>query len=328
MSAHRSHERRPRHRLGGYREYDAPPAVAHWIEAIWTYRGPSDIECAHAATHRVLPDPSVDVAFCCTRRADGSPTASRLFVLGPTLRPMISSYQPGSEIAAVKLKLEGAALLLDLVPTEHLGAVHELAEIHPLLADRLLDSLDGTRSLDQALDRLSAGLAQVTQGRRDHEPTASGVAFDLVRNAAGRLPIEKIASLTGVSLRQLRRTARRDSGIPLKLYARIVRLVQTITAIDRRPIGASIEWARVAVEAGYCDQPHLIRECRAISGLSPSELIRERRSEVDPGAFTGYRFTPYAARAICSGSPTTTDPGARYAHRSLPDGADAVSLRE
>ena len=50
----------------------------------------------------------------------------------------------------------------------------------------------------------------------------------------------------------------------------------------RLPAGAPIQWARVAIGAGYYDQPHLIRECRAISGLSPSELARERRHEVDP----------------------------------------------
>jgi methylphosphotriester-DNA--protein-cysteine methyltransferase len=89
--------------------------------------------------------------------------------------------------------------------------------------------------------------------------------------------------LHGLSLRHLRRTARQDSGIPLKLYARLVRLVHAVTAADRLPAGLPIEWARVAIGAGYYDQPHLIRECRAISGLALGELMRERRREADPG---------------------------------------------
>jgi AraC-like DNA-binding protein len=319
-------ERGLRHRLGGYREYDSAPRFDGWIEALWTYRAPTALVYTDASTHRVLPDPAVSVAFCCGRHADGSPRDARLVVIGPTLRPAIHRYQPGSEIAAVKLKLEWAAPLLDLVPTDHLDTVHDLAQVHPQLAGRLFDSLVATRTIEQALDALSAGIVQATHWRRDHASADSAVAFDLVRNTAGRLPIERIAGLTGVSLRHLRRTARQDSGIPLKVYARMVRLVQTVTTIDRLPMGTPIEWARVAIHAGYCDQPHLIRECRAISGLSPSELIRERRGEVDPDA--GTRFTPTAAPAICSGSPITTDPGTRHAHRSLPDGADAVSLRE
>jgi methylphosphotriester-DNA--protein-cysteine methyltransferase len=89
--------------------------------------------------------------------------------------------------------------------------------------------------------------------------------------------------MTGAGLRQLRRDARRDSGIPLKLYARLLRLVHVFTAIDRSPAAAPIQWARVAISAGYYDQPHLIRECRAITGLSPSVVMRERRGETDPG---------------------------------------------
>jgi AraC-like DNA-binding protein len=315
-----------RHRLGGYREYEPSPRVAGWIEALWTYRAPAALVYADASTHRILPDPAVSIAFCCGRYADGSPRDARLIVIGPKLRPTFHRYRPGSEIAAVKLKLEWAAPLLDLVPTDHLDSARDLAQVHPQLAGRLFDALEATRTVDRALDTLVAGIVRATERRRDDESVDSAVAFDLVRNAAGSLPIERIAGLTGVSLRHLRRTARRDSGIPLKVYARMVRLVRTVTAIDRLPMGAPIEWARVANHAGYCDQPHLIRECRAISGLSPSELMRERRGEVDPDA--GQRFTPYAARAICSGSLITTDPGARHAHRSLPDGADAVSLRE
>jgi AraC-like DNA-binding protein len=35
-------------------------------------------------------------------------------------------------------------------------------------------------------------------------------------------------------------------------------------------------WARLAVAAGYYDQPHLIREFRSLAGLTPGEVHRER----------------------------------------------------
>jgi AraC-like DNA-binding protein len=268
-----------RHRLGGYREYQAPGEMAGWAEALWTYRAPADDE----STHRILPDPAISVAFCYTRHPDGRPREPRIMVFGPKLQPVMSRYTPGAEIVAVKLKLEWAAPVLQLVPTDHLGSAHDMADIHPTLARRLLDGLTESRAVGQALDLLAAGIARATRHLRDRKTVGAARAFDLVRGSSGRLPVERIASMTGVSLRHLRRAARRDSGVPLKLYGRLLRLSQAMTSTDRLPAGAPAEWARIAVGAGYYDQPHLIRECRAITGMAPSELVRERRDEVDPG---------------------------------------------
>ena len=38
-----------------------------------------------------------------------------------------------------------------------------------------------------------------------------------------------------------------------------------------------MSWSRLAAEAGYYDQAHLIREVRALAGTTPAELARESR---------------------------------------------------
>jgi AraC-like DNA-binding protein len=264
-----------RHRLGGYREYDAPAALAEWVESVWTYRAPDN----DGSMHRVLPDPAVSIAFCYTRHPDGAPRDPRLLLFGPKLEPVMSRYTPGAEIAAVKLKVEWAAAVLGIVPTDHLSAARDLADVHPAFARRMLDVLCGSGSVGRALDSLVTGVEQMAHRRVHRREVGAARAFDLVRGSGGRLRVERIASMTGVSLRHLRREARRDSGIPLKVYARLLRFSHAVTAVDRLPRGAPIEWARIAVSAGYYDQPHLIRECRAITGMAPSEVIGERRKE-------------------------------------------------
>jgi hypothetical protein len=171
-----------RHRLGGYREYAAPAELAGWVEALWTYRAPT----GDGSTHRVLPDPALSLAVCYTRHPDGTPRAPQIVVIGPKLQPLLWRYTPGAEIAAVKLKLEWAAPTLGIVPADHLGAAHDLAEIHPALAARLLDVLAESRSVGEALDTLTAGIAQATRPRMHRKPVSVARAFDLVRGGGGR----------------------------------------------------------------------------------------------------------------------------------------------
>jgi AraC-like DNA-binding protein len=42
------------------------------------------------------------------------------------------------------------------------------------------------------------------------------------------------------------------------------------------------DWARVAVDCGYFDQSHLIRDFLAFSGYSPAEYFRQRSERVLP----------------------------------------------
>ena len=46
--------------------------------------------------------------------------------------------------------------------------------------------------------------------------------------------------------------------------------------------GQSINWAAHAIDAGYADQSHLVRDCKEISGRTPTHIAQQaRRDEAD-----------------------------------------------
>jgi len=47
-----------------------------------------------------------------------------------------------------------------------------------------------------------------------------------------------------------------------------------------------VPWTRMAGDAGYADQPHLIREFQALAGLTPAQYAAER----------GVRFVQYGEK--------------------------------
>jgi len=57
---------------------------------------------------------------------------------------------------------------------------------------------------------------------------------------------------------------------------RVRRFVAQIDAAAGNPRGPARDLATMAAQAGYADQAHLTRECRALAGLTPAALARQR----------------------------------------------------
>ncbi|MGH7517524.1 MAG: helix-turn-helix domain-containing protein [Gemmatimonadales bacterium] len=266
-----------RYRLGDYQDYAPPAPLAHVAEGVWIHRIALDAPLAQGAMHRVLPDPALSIAFRCRRDAAGRPVDPELVAIGPKTRPHIFRFARGREIAAVRLKLEWVEPLFGLVPTDHHDTERNLSGIYPF-ACALFDRLVESRSCSEAAATLARAVARRSRDHVAPRTQATAWALELVRRTSGAMPVDGIARATGRSVRHLRRTVRREAGISLKAYARVTRLLQAVSVADR---SGTPGWARIAVDTGFCDQSHLIRECRALTGLSPGELHRERWAEAE-----------------------------------------------
>jgi AraC-like DNA-binding protein len=263
------------HRLGGYREYAAPPGIAAVCESVWIHQTPLTAEARPGAAHRVLPDVSVSLAFQVFRDEVGVPIDGMPILAGPKLRPQIFDLVPGRELAAVKLKPEWVGPLLGIDPFAVEEQVVNLPDVCPAIGARLHDALWRTRSAAEAIDVLTAEMIRM-RGRAAAPSAVTSDALDVLRRTSGRLPCERVAAHLGLSDRHLRRQVHDSMGVPPKTYARILRFVGAMVLADRaeRP-----HWTDVALQSGYYDQSHLIRECVTLTGSSPSELHGERRRQ-------------------------------------------------
>jgi AraC-like DNA-binding protein len=90
-----------------------------------------------------------------------------------------------------------------------------------------------------------------------------------VHRRAGRVTVDVMARVAGVSRQHLCREFRGRIGVGPKLYSRLARFQSVLAHASTR---ARVDWARVAVDMGFADQSHLIAECRQFSGLTPQTL--------------------------------------------------------
>jgi transcriptional regulator GlxA family with amidase domain len=97
-------------------------------------------------------------------------------------------------------------------------------------------------------------------------------AITTLRTARGELPVPAVAANAGLGERQLERLFVERVGYGLKLFARVVRMEHAASSIATatRVRGSIASWASFARACGYADQAHLIREFRALTGLTPA----------------------------------------------------------
>jgi transcriptional regulator GlxA family with amidase domain len=79
-----------------------------------------------------------------------------------------------------------------------------------------------------------------------------------------------MAAQSCLSPRQFERRFLAQVGVPPKLYARIIRFNAALDSKLRLP---ALSWSRIASENDFCDQTHLLHDCQAFTGESPSQLM-------------------------------------------------------
>jgi transcriptional regulator GlxA family with amidase domain len=93
----------------------------------------------------------------------------------------------------------------------------------------------------------------------------------------GNIPIEQVASLACLSLRQFERVSKERIGVSPKFFARLTRFSKAYRLREAFP---EWSWTGIAYECGYFDQMHLIRDFKQFAGVAP-RLI-EKQLELAP----------------------------------------------
>jgi AraC-like DNA-binding protein len=91
--------------------------------------------------------------------------------------------------------------------------------------------------------------------------------------------VRTLARDAGVSERTLERRTRAATGFGPAELRRLVRFRRALRLHD----AGVTNWATVAADAGYSDQPHLVREFRRFAGLTPTAWQAERVGFVQDG---------------------------------------------
>jgi len=90
--------------------------------------------------------------------------------------------------------------------------------------------------------------------------------------------VEALARDLGWSRKQLGQRVREATGVGPRLFRRLARFSRLVARLQRRDVAS---WAELALDGGWFDQPHMLRDFREFAGVTPREFLA--RSMPDMG---------------------------------------------
>jgi AraC-like DNA-binding protein len=162
----------------------------------------------------------------------------------------------------------GVYSLLGLPMDELSGQTVDLVDVLGAPGRRLGERLRETptwRERFALVDRFL--LWRLTRGPRPAPQV--GRAWERLVATGGAAPIGRIADEVGWSHKHLIAMFKRQIGLRPKTAARLVRFDGVWRRLEQRQ---PLDWGRLAADAGYADQGHLIRDFRQFTGATPTFL--------------------------------------------------------
>lgn len=206
----------------------------------------------------VNPETGVSSRFAKT--ALNGPQLSRFnFHLSPDYLMFSVDFQPGSLSRFLQLplttefiddRIDAEAILNPEIYHLHerMANANRYEDILPLIEDYLWRRIERLKTDFQPIDRV----------------------IRLVSENPTSFSVDQMAEKACLSISQFERRFTQQVGISPKLFARTNRFYKAFQLKDQNP---SLDWLSVALQTGYTDYQHLVKDFKQFSGVTPNSLL-------------------------------------------------------
>lgn len=264
-----------------YRSYIPAPPLAEFVERIWQC---SDIPSDRPV--RILPSGTIELVINLREdevrvydsvQADHCDRYSGAVVAGPYTECLLIDPMQHSSIIGVHFKPGGAFPFLS-APADELADMHlDLERLWGQTADELRERLCAA-TFDRRFSLLEAMLVSSLRRAPERHAAVSG-ALNMFEQMDGGASVHDVACHVGLSQRRFIRVFAAQVGLTPKVYCRVRRFQKARSLVWKVE---EPDWAQVAVDCGYFDQSHLIRDFQEFAGLTPVNYLRQSSEQVLP----------------------------------------------
>ena len=251
-----------------YREIIPQPPLNKHVECFWT------LESSAPSTEpeRILPDGCIELILNfgdrfsqhCDRTRKLQP---KNFLVGQMTGPIMISPSGPVELIGIRFHPGGTLPFLRMPLHDVTDQVVELGSLSSTLERDLLRAASESSALSEKIRAIEQFLSTCLATSK-YDSWLMNIAARIV-DSRGLIAVDDLAGDAGISSRQLERRFLREVGVGPKLLGRIIRFQQVFRAVEQ----GSNAWAEIAVECGYYDQAHLIRDFNQFAQQTPAVLF-------------------------------------------------------
>ena len=275
-----------------------PPDLADWVSEFWETRGV--VGYGH---EKLLPSGTAEFMvnlgppqMVLRNPTDPAPTLyGHAWLSGIQDRPLLTAPAHGSELftthfVSASLKPEGVCALFGMDAIHTSNRVIDADALIGRGVRALRDRLGETSTTRQRFSALVGFLRSAHARQSRPAPFAAIWAIGHTLNRNGNVRVDRLCNELGVSRKHLNTLYKRAVGISPKTFARLTRF----RAVVERLENPADSWADIAIDRGYFDQAHLIRDFNRFAGESPASFLDSRApdresvnyAEREPGGYS------------------------------------------
>lgn len=237
--------------------------LAFFVQRYWIVRW--ELEAQETHTQETLPHPCVNLVV----------EHDRAGIFGVVRQKFARQLEGTGWAFGVKFRPGGFYPFLGSPVSELTDTSIGLREVFGAEGPALETDLQSRETEDAWIARMEQFLAECLP-ERDEKVTVVNRIVDRIETERGITTVDDVASPLAMSKRTLQRLFRRYVGVGPKWVIQRYRLQE---AADRLADGGEVDLTEMALDLGYYDQAHFIKDFKAIVGVSPAEYARRSGSD-------------------------------------------------
>ena len=194
----------------------------------------------------------------------------RSVVVGPMVTRVMLDINKSHKAVRVGFHPGGLHRFLGLPMEEMIDGHFDAADIYGNEIETVNNQLQEVQNFDEIKNAIELFLLKKVSSLKRALPFDK--AMLVLMRTSGNMPIEKVASMACLSIRQFERVSKERIGIPPKFFARLIRFSKAYRMRENFP---QMSWTSIAHNCGYFDQMHLIRDFRQFACVPPGIIERD-----------------------------------------------------